>query len=67
MDTGIRALLRSGRVTVRQFLSEAYGCFLGPREYATLSHLTPGEADAREFLRILGRYAGARKRQARVM
>jgi hypothetical protein len=62
LDTGVRALLQTRRQTVRDFLYHAYGCCLGPREYFTPSHLTGAEADARVFLRILGRYVGARKR-----
>jgi hypothetical protein len=57
----VRALLRAGR-HVRDFLATAYGCSMGPREYFTPSHLTGAEADAKDFLRLLGRAVGARKR-----
>jgi hypothetical protein len=56
----VRALLASG-VTVRELLTQRYGCFLGPREYWHAEHLTPDQADRRDFLRILGRAKGARK------
>jgi hypothetical protein len=62
MDTEVRALLSAGRQTVREFLHQAYGCLLGPREYFTPSHLTATQADAKDFLRMLGRAVGARKR-----
>jgi hypothetical protein len=50
----VRALLSAGR-HVRDFLATAYGCSMGPREYFTPSHLTPAEADRKDFLRILRR------------
>lgn len=62
LDGGVRALLESGRETVRAFLRRAYGCGLGERDYFTPSHLTSAQADAKDFLRILGRAVGARKR-----
>ncbi len=60
LESEVRALLR--RQSVREFLRHAYGCSLGPREYFTPSHLTRAEADAKDFLRILGRAVGAQKR-----
>ena len=64
LESGVRALLLSGRQTVRDFLQRAYGCALGPREYFTPSHLTGAQADAKDFLRMLGRAVGGRKRAA---
>ena len=63
LESGVRALLLSGRQTVRDFLQRDYGCALGPREYFTPSHLTGAQADARDFLRMLGRAVGAQKRR----
>ena len=63
LDTEVRALLLAGRQTVRDFLHQTYGCLLGPREYFTPSHLTPPQADAKDFVRILERVAGAQKRK----
>jgi hypothetical protein len=64
MEGEVRALLSAGRETVREFLQRAYGCSMGRREYFTPSHLTGAQADAKDFLRLLGRAAGARKRTA---
>jgi hypothetical protein len=64
LEAEVRALLSAGRQTVRDFIQRAYGCALGPREYFTPSNLTGAGADAKDFLRILGRVAGARKRAA---
>lgn len=63
-SSAVRLLLRNGTSTVREFLRARYGCLLGPREYWHDSRFTPDEADCREFLRILGRTKGARKRAA---
>ena len=54
----VRALLKSGIQTVRGFLQTRYGCVLGPREYFTPSHLTPDQADMRDFLHVLRRARG---------
>jgi hypothetical protein len=64
LESGVRALLATGQTTVREFLRHAYGCSLGKREYFTPSHMTGAQADARDFLRILGRAVGAIKRSA---
>ena len=65
LESGVRELLR--RQTVREFLQRAYGCALGPREYFTPAHLTGAQADARDFLRMLGRAVGAQKRTRCIM
>jgi hypothetical protein len=62
LDVEVRALLSAGHETVRAFLARAYGCSMGPRDYFTPSHLTGAEADRKDFLRLLGRAVGARKR-----
>jgi hypothetical protein len=65
LESGVQALLQSGRHTVRDFLNHAYGCLLGPREYFTPSHLTGAQADAKDFLRILARASRSRTRASK--
>jgi hypothetical protein len=65
LESEVRAMLAGHlgpRQTVREFLRHAYGCVLGRREYFTPAHLTGAQADARDFLRMLGRARGGRKR-----
>lgn len=47
----VSALLRAGRQTVRDFLTERYGVCLGQREYFTPRGRTPDQADVSDFLR----------------
>ncbi len=51
----ISALLRAGRQTVREFLTERYGVSIGPRQYFTPRGRTPDQADMNDFLRVLRR------------
>lgn len=49
----VSALLRAGRQTVRDFLTERYGVSIGPRQYWTPRGRTPDQADVSHFLRVL--------------
>jgi hypothetical protein len=51
----VSALLRAGRQTVRDFLTERYGVSIGPRQYWTPRGRTPDQADVSDFLRVLRR------------
>ena len=46
----VSALLRAGRQTVREFLTERYGVSIGPRQYFTPRGRTPDQADVSDFL-----------------
>jgi hypothetical protein len=50
---GVLALLRAGRQTVREFLTERYGISIGPRQYFTPRGRTSDQADLTDFLRAL--------------
>ena len=51
----VSALLRAGRQTVRDFLTERYGVSIGLRQYWTPQNRTPDQADLTDFLRVLRR------------
>ncbi|MBY0506442.1 MAG: hypothetical protein K2X03_21165 [Bryobacteraceae bacterium] len=48
-----RVTLKSGKVTVRQFLLQRFGVRTGRREFWCRPQWTPDRADLHEFLRVL--------------
>ena len=48
-----RDTLKSGKLTVRQFLLQRFGIVTGRREFWCRPQWTPDQADLHEFLRVL--------------
>lgn len=48
-----RVTLKSGKVTVREFLRQRFGVQTGRREFWCRPQWTPDQADLHEFLRVL--------------